>query len=681
MSTLEPHELEPRDRTPDSWQQVEEFLSNLHELARAPVEAEEFYRQLLAGSLGILAARGGAVWQPGLRGNWQLAQQTSAAEYLKSEVAIHQRLLQQAADADRPQVVQPVIDAFPDDTVLLLGPVVDASKRNEVPQRPRVIVELFLRSGCSPAVQHGWEEFLAAVCQVASEFHLHEELRNLRSEHASHGEVLNLIRRMQAGSSLIELTHNIANEGRRFLGTDRLSVVLKRGATWQLQSTSGTEHFDARADAVKQLQRLAQVTAQWSEPIDYADSLDAEADADLPTVVGEVLQQYLDSTHARRLVAVPIVFCSAESPDAQSDKTPECQAVLIAEDFNSTNDKLLRARVVELADLCEPALQQGVRLNRFPVRTALAWANRWEKLWETWGISRLGLTTSAIALMLAALVFLPADFEVEAPATLVPLVEQDIFATANGTVREILIRHGDQVSTGDVLCVLDDPQLSLDRERVRGEMATVRKRLEAIAVARTDRQSREDTRTDRLPLSAEARQLELRLTSLAEQAAILKRRNEALTLRSPMEGTVLTLDVQHLLHTRPVERGQVLFTVADIGAGWQLKARVPQNQIGHVLAAEGRSEDPLPVRFKLAGDAEHVFRGHVTGICETAVLDPEKIAEELTNIQVNIAVNDVSLPAARPGMEAKVRMLCGRRSLGYVWLHEVWDNIYGWLAF
>ncbi|QEG36796.1 efflux RND transporter periplasmic adaptor subunit [Bythopirellula goksoeyrii] len=681
MSRLEPHELEAHKSAPDSWQQVEEFLAKLHELARAPVEVDEFYRQLLAGCVAILAAQGGAIWEPALKGKWKLRQRTNSSDFLKNADNDHQQLLQQGASADGPRVVLPVGDEFPSDTVLLLGAVHESTNDAEVSHRPQAIIELFLRSGCSPAVQQGWEEFLAAVCQIATDFHLHEQLRTLRTEQASHGEVLSLVRRLQAGSNLNELTYFIANEGCRYLGVDRLSVLLNRSGKWKLQAASGAERFDTRADAVKQLQELAEVTAKWRDPIDYSDSSDVERDGELPSAVGEVLQKYLDSTHARRLVAVPIQLRTAESLDAHKKSHSECRAVLIAEDFGSTSDQLLRSRVVELADLCEPALQQRIRLDRFPVRTTLAWTNRWHNLWETWGISRLALAATAIALALAALVFVKTDFEIEAPATLTPLVEQDVFATANGTVKEILVYHGDQVAKGDVLCVLDDPQLALDSERVRGEIATVRKRLEAIAVSRTDRQAREEPRTDRLPLSAEAKQLELRLASLIEQAAILERREQALTLRSPLTGMVLTLDVQHLLRTRPVERGQVLFTVADTHSGWQLKARVPQDQIGYVLAAEGRTDVPLPVRFKLAGDSDEVYRGHVAEICEIAVFDPEKLAEELPDIQVDIAVNEEKLPAARPGMEAKVRLLCGKESLGYVWLHDVWDNLYSWMAF
>ena len=174
-----------------------------------------------------------------------------------------------------------------------------------------------------------------------------------------------------------------------------------------------------------------------------------------------------------------------------------------------------------------------------------------------------------MGIVVAMLSLVHVDYEVEAPATLRPRIERDVFASTDGKISEIEIAHGDQVKAGEVLAVLQDPKLLLEVQRVTGEIATTRKRLEAIAVARTDRQVREETNSEKLPLSAEAEQLEKRLTSLRLQQQILAKRREALTLRSPIDGTVLTLDVQNQLHTRPVQRGQVLFTVADTTAGWR----------------------------------------------------------------------------------------------------------------
>jgi multidrug efflux pump subunit AcrA (membrane-fusion protein) len=439
-----------------------------------------------------------------------------------------------------------------------------------------------------------------------------------------------------------------------------------------LIATSGVERLETRADAVKDLESLAEVTAHWGEPLDHAENLDV---GDLPPAVIEALARHIDHSHARRLVAVPVELRSSE--DAKPAGT---SVVLIAENFGKARE-LARQRVLELAQLSEPALKQVLEWDRWPIRPVVNWTNWLTLVWRRWGFTRLGVVSGAVALALLSLVLVRTDFEVEAPATLMPRVVQDVFATTDGTVRQVKVAHGEQVHEGTVLAVLDDPQLDLEMERVRGELATVRKRLESIAVARTDRQTRDELTADRLPLSAEAKQLELREASLLKQAEILDTRRAALTLRSPLNGMVLTLDVQDMLRGRPVERGQVLFTVADTNSGWHLETRVPQDRIGHVVTADKTVDQPLTVRFRLAGDHENIYSGHVVRIAETAVLDTAKLGEELPDVRVDVAVDDKTLPAARPEMEAVVRVNCGPRSIGYVWLHDAWDNIYSWLAF
>jgi multidrug efflux pump subunit AcrA (membrane-fusion protein) len=657
--------LEPPDTTTASWQQVEDLLSSLHELARAPVEAGEFYQKMLEGCVNTLAAAGGAIWQFDGRGKWQPLVSINPDSVLHADAATkteHLRILERTSE---PRIL---ISRNAADSATLVGSVSSPTS-----QCAAAIVELVVRSSASPEVQQGWQNFLAAVIHAAEEFHLRTELRALQSDHSSHGEVLSLLRRLHRGKTLTEVAYDLVNEGSRFLSADRVSILVQRGEHWKLLAANGVERLEDRTQAVKQLVTLAEITAHWHEPLDYADG---DSVTELPPSVLAALEQYIDHSHARRLIAIPITF----NYDEESRPASRPTAVLIAEGFQVT-DALSREQVIELAQLCEPALQHAIDLDRWPLKTVIHWTNRVEQMWQRWGLRRRVLTAAIIAAVVSALVFVRTDFEIEAPATLMPQTVQDIFATASGTVRDIKVEHGQLVEKGDMLALLEDAQLDLETERVQGELATVRKRLEAIAVARADNRTREEISPDRLPLSAEAVQLELRQKSLVEQLGILNKRRDDLTLCSPFAGVVLTLDVQHALRGRPVERGQVLFTVADLNSGWQLDALVPQDRIGHVIAAEQQLEEPLSVRFRLAGDNEHTYYGTVREVAETAMLDPKQIADQLPEVRVEINVDEKSLPVARPDMQARVRINCGRRSLGYVWLHDAWDNIYSWLAF
>ena len=674
----------PRHPSIDTgWQQLEKFVDQLHQLTRKPIARADFYRQLLDGSVSTLAAVGGAIWLPAAQGGMELCYHINFDQLIEPEDSIaqtaHQELLQFARGSDAPQLIPPRSGSKeaiknPTDAVLLLGAV--PAKAGGMPP---IIVELFMRSGSSPATERGWQEYLDTICHVAADFHTFDELRALQAEHGLHKQSLELLRRIHRSPDLKQTAFEIANEGRRFVDGDRLSVVRRHGKKWQLVSASGVDRVDARGDTTRQLEQLATRIASWDEPLDYNGMVSGE----LPSELTELLEHYIDHSQARRIVAVPLTLNTMErdsSHTRQKHRLPEW--VLIAELFSTQSKEFSCQRVVELAALCEPALRQSTWLDRFPLRTTLRWADRWDRWTKSWGLTRRRFIAGAVVALILALIGVQTDFEIEAPATLVPTVERDVFASTNGTLQKVEVQHGIEVQEGDVLAVLEDLGLDLEFERVQGEIATVRKRLEAIAVARTDRQAREEEPTGRLPLSAEAQQLEKQLASLLKQHEILKTQQDALILRSPIAGKIITLDAQNLLRARPVERGQVLFTVANISAGWQLKVDVSQDCIGHVLEAQRKTQPAkLPVRFRLMGEIDQTFHGYLESVSATTVHADRDLESDPRAVQAIVHVDEERLPAARPGMSAQVRFSCGRRSLGYVWLHDIWNTVYSWWVF
>lgn len=661
----------------NAWDQLEQLADELHELARTPIGPADFYRTLLEGVVAMLAAEGGAVWQRDSQGTWKTLFQANLAKVLDAQVPsvqeTHQQLLTRLA---------------PSSDVLLLAPRCGSSDTLENPTQwqvvigavpvengPACLIELFMPAGCSPDIQRGWQELLDTVRQIAADYHAWDEFRHLQKEQGFHTSSLALLRRVHGRSDLQRTAFEIANEGRQLVGADRLSVLLRRGRRWRLLAVSGVDRVESRSDAAKCLCSLAGWAARWNEPLEYSKLSDSK---ELPEELADAFEQHADLSQARCVVAVPLEFVN-ETQDRKQTK-PRPSAVIVAEQFQGESSALTRQHVQDLGELCVPALQQADRLDRFPLRTILRWSDRWAKLGWLQSIARTLLIVAAIAALVGALVFVERDFEIEASANLVPLVDHDVFASTDGTVASVLVEHGDRVNRGDVLATLDDPQLVLDLQRVRGEIDTTRKRLEAIAVARTDRQVREDIVSESLSLSAEAEQLRQRMDSLQRQAEILSGRQESLTVRSPIDGVVLTLDVQHLLETRPVSRGQVLFTVADPNAGWQLLAEVPQDRIGHVVQAQA-DQEAVPVRIRLAGDIDRIFSGQLSAIKETAVLDVESLTADMPAVQVEVSLDDQLPQAARPGMSADVRIYCGTRPLGYVWLHDVWETVHRWIIF
>jgi multidrug efflux pump subunit AcrA (membrane-fusion protein) len=286
-----------------------------------------------------------------------------------------------------------------------------------------------------------------------------------------------------------------------------------------------------------------------------------------------------------------------------------------------------------------------------------------------------------------ALVLVPADFRIDSPGTLQPVVRRDVFAPRGGLVDEVLVNHGTVVAVGEPLVRLRDPALDLDLKRVDGELQTTQRQLDAVRATRTDRQVRDAQAADAYRLSAEERELQQRLTNLRHELDLLNREREALVVTSPIAGRVLSWDISHRLIARPVERGEVLATVADLSAEWQLELEVPDDRIGYVLAAQHAIRPDLPVRFRLSSDDREQHAGQILEVSQTADVNvSERDAAPSPTVLVKVALDDLQLSEAalrelRPGVSARAQIHCGRRSLGYVWLHDFWDAALEWLRF
>jgi multidrug efflux pump subunit AcrA (membrane-fusion protein) len=255
-------------------------------------------------------------------------------------------------------------------------------------------------------------------------------------------------------------------------------------------------------------------------------------------------------------------------------------------------------------------------------------------------------------------------------------------------VEEVLVKHGAEVTAGQPLVRLRDPGLDLELKRVRGELDTAQRQIDAVRATKTGRAIRDANPTETYRLSAEERELDQRLTNLRHELELLDHERDQLVVTSPIAGRVLTWDVAGRLTARPVERGEVLVTVADLSADWQLELDVPDNRIGHVLAAQRDHGAELHVRFHLSSDdrGSHAAEGHVAEVCRTADVAARPGAAPAPTVRVNVALNahelgEVARGELRPGVSARAQIECGRRSIGYVWLHDIWNAVVGWLRF
>lgn len=636
------------------WASLEAAVDRLAERASAAVEPGVFYAEVAELLTEALAADGVGVWL--CSGGRIESIHTAGPLDSAAEECVSRCLATHAA-------AESVDGAF------LATPVADLAGGEET----HAVIGVQLPGDASETTRAAAAELLETVAARATDYHAACELRSLRNQEGGGPGFAAVLARLQSSRGVQAVATETVNEARRVLGLDRVSLYVERKGRRPVLAVSGVERVEPRGEAARGLSDVARRVAAWGERVEHYDDSGTN---DLPPEVAGAIAAHADASHARWLAAEPVKLTLTDE-----EKQTIGTAVLIGERFTPEWDRGDSDRLGEFAAVCAPALAGATRLDSPIVRGAMAVQGAWAGALDRLGLGRMGLAAAAAAFCVLALVFVQVDFEVEATATLQPATRRHVFAGEDGIVSAVLVHHGDAVAAGEVLARLRDPELAVRLAAVAGEAETVRRRLEAIAVARTDRRVREKPDAEGMPLGAEALQLTERLASLERQEQILLSRRGALEARSPIAGRVLDLDVEQRLRDRPVARGEVLFTVADPEGGWRLEVELPQDRAGYVAEAMQGSDQPLRVRYRLAGDARTTHAGVLEEISASAPLEAAGADQPSPPLRAVVRAEGVLPEAARAGMDATVRIDCGRRSIGFVWLHEAWQTVYRWVTF
>jgi multidrug efflux pump subunit AcrA (membrane-fusion protein) len=363
-------------------------------------------------------------------------------------------------------------------------------------------------------------------------------------------------------------------------------------------------------------------------------------------------------------VAIPLCHASSESPP--SDRSPP-QGLLVAESFSAGQpDEVLWAHTAELARLSSSALGNALSHHSLPLlslQTRLARLASNIAKRPVAAVLGVGVVTALITL----LAVVPADFAVQVDGSLQPQRRSHLFAPSDGVIDEVLAEHGDHVSRGDVLLRIRSPALDLDESRLGGELQTAQARLEAVRSSRS-RPTDGAAAGDQDRLASDELQIVEQIKGLENQLEVLQKWRRELAVASPYDGIVLTWNTHQLLGNRPVKQGQSLLTIADAAGPWALELQIPDRQAGHVLAGQRAGDEKLAVSFLLASDPALTHHGHLDRLAAATDSSGGKTVTEA------IVTLDEPLPeGTRAGSRVTARVHCGRRSLGYVWLHDLID--------
>lgn len=679
-------------------QEIQGLVQEVVELSRSDVEPAEFYAALMDKTISALAAVGGVVWiqEEGapLKLEYQVnLRQTGLAESEEAQLQ-HGRLLQQVMEKGEPTLVQPhsgtgaAVEgekdaaANPTDFLLVVAPI--KSDRGV-----DGLVEIFQRTGARPTTQRGYLRFLAQVCELAGEYVKTRRLRHFATKQT-------LWEQLEAFTSLVhraldsrETAYTIANEGRRLVGCDRVTVVLRKGTKYHVSAISGQDTFDKRSNVVRLLRKLATVVARTGEDLWFSGDT-----SDLAPQVEKAVNAYVDESHTKQLAVLPL-----READHEEDKPGEPK--------KKKRENILGALIVEqLVDSRQPeGMLQRIDVVSRHSSTALTNAQEHESLfllplWRLLGKTHVLVTArnlpktilASVAILGAvlALCFVQYDFTVVSDGKLIPEVRRDVFAGIDGRVEEVLVRHGDHVVKGQVLARLRSVPLEEQRSQLHGRFAETREEIDSLEQQRQKLNRSQTDEVDIEELTGRIGQLQETRIALNEQLALLKEKEELLTILSPIDGKVVTWQVRKLIEYRPVRKGQRLMEIADPASHWELEIYVPEAKMGHVVERlqKLRAEDPeaqLEVTFILATHSDAKLKGQVYEIDTSAQVQGE--SGNTVRMVVAFKQEDLKQLVADPANELKVdadvkaKILCGKRAIGYVWFSDLFEFVQSRILF
>ena len=435
-------------------------------------------------------------------------------------------------------------------------------------------------------------------------------------------------------------------------------------------AVSGVDRVERRAESVRAAESLAR-TLLTSGPLWYP--ADSET---LAPQLEAVLDAYVESTAVTGLAVVPLASRDVEDEETRGDDAreilPSPYGVLLVDWFRDVPQPTDRTRVAAIVPFLALALYRAQLQDRLPLLTVTRPLRDigWQRGLLSW--RKLLAVLAGICALLLLLFLIPAELTVTATGRIQPRERADIFAPRNSVVLQLPVEHGQGVRRGDVLAELRSPDLERLMNETQGRLRTVEETLAAVRATRLQQGRTSADAGESGQLSAQEVELDVTWKGLQQQWQLLIDQQEELTMTSPFDGQVVTWDVRQLM-ARPVTHGEFLMRVARLDGPWMLELEVSEGRVGHVLQAYAslRGAERLRVEYLLETSPGRSYHGEVAGIADSTHVN----AQGLPVVLVEADLPSTDFPAQRPGATVHARIACGRRSLGYVWFHRLYEAI------
>ena len=284
-----------------------EEIARLSETDLAP---PDYYGEFLQRVLTAVAAPAGAVWIRTPQGHLQLQYQINirqaGLDRSETDRQTHDKLLRLVAQMGRPQMVPPrsgtgpteegkPAPGNPTDYVILLAPIM-------VDKQVAGLIEVWQDADRNPNAQQGFLQFITRMAELASSYTRNHQLRSMVGQQTLWTQLESFARQIHGSLNPMEVGYHVANEGRRLIDCDRVSVAQRRGKYAHVEAISGADIVEKRSNLVRLMAALFDQVLLWGEKLIYQGTKDDS----LPPAVLHALDAYLAESNSKLLVVLPL---------------------------------------------------------------------------------------------------------------------------------------------------------------------------------------------------------------------------------------------------------------------------------------------------------------------------------------------------------------------------------------
>jgi len=438
---------------------------------------------------------------------------------------------------------------------------------------------------------------------------------------------------------LDRLLQIIVNSPQHVLPYERCVIALDHRGRLQLKAVSGLSSLPLGDIQVERLRDLVGWLSSQPELLHLRRKDDGATDeqARLPAPVA----RHFDETGFRGLYAVPLtddqgrvgqLLYESSQPDFLDLPHTEMIKILAAQATVAIRNALLY-REVPLISLIEPLIKRKQALLRSR-----------KSRWKTFGV----LCGSALFLS-----FFPLPMRMTGEATVAPQHLVSIAAPVDGNVTAVFAHEGQRVAAGEVLGAMNDWQWRADLA------ASESKYKQTLLVMQND------LAHGAAQAGADRAQAEF-LNAELDRA---RSRVESAQLRSPIDGIVITRDLQNA-SGKHLDAGAQFAEVLDLSSAI-VQVAVPERDTALLSVGQNTA-------IKLDSYPQRTWRGQIS------VVSPEAHAgdgERTFAVEVPVSNADASL---RSGMTGRAKISMGWRPAGYVLLRRpalwIWQTLWNWIG-